>query len=281
MRKWNFLWMLVGLILCVGCSKQAGEIPESSLSSEMDVNSEKMLTDSELHTEKFLTNSNSEDWNTENLLINSEESTEDSEVNSSEYVETEGSIITDEIEPLDTDIVLIKEYIPDIYIDLKYATTDNFTQTVIYEDFDAYLRYGTVKKLMQVQEELKQRGYSLLIWDAYRPVEAQFKLWEICPDAGYVSDPNKGFSKHSRGNTVDITLVTLEGEAVEMPTGFDDFSEKADRDYTDVSKTAAENSRMLEELMENAGLKGYYGEWWHYSDLTEYEVVCNRTVTNN
>ena len=66
--------------------------------------------------------------------------------------------------------------------------------------------------------------------------EAQFKLWEICPNPIYVANPNKGFSKHSRGNTVDITIVSLSGEKVEMPSGFDDFTKKADRDYSDVSK---------------------------------------------
>ena len=176
-------------------------------------------------------------------------------------------------EPSDDYMVLVLDYIPDMVIDLKYATTDNFTGQVIYENSEAYLRYGTVKKLMQVQEELKEKGYKLVLWDGYRPVEAQFKLWDICPDPTYVSNPNKGFSKHSRGNTVDITIVTLEGQAVEMPTGFDDFTKEADRDYSDVSATAAANSQLLEDIMTKAGFKGYRGEWWHYSDSTEYPVV--------
>ena len=266
MRKEILIGGIIAFLLCAGCNKPTNNIAENTSLSEIDRNSENVSLNTELeqwHTESILVNSELEEVSTENFIID----------NSSELIESEDTIKNSEIEPSDTDLVWIKEYIPDIYIDLKYATTDNFTQTVIYEDFDAYLRYGTIKKLMQVQEQLKKMGYSLLIWDAYRPVEAQFKLWEICPDAKYVSDPNKGFSKHSRGNTVDITLVTLEGEAIEMPTGFDDFSKKADRDYADVSETAAANSIMLEELMEDAGFKGYSGEWWHYSDIMEYEVV--------
>ena len=178
-----------------------------------------------------------------------------------------------EDEPADDAMVLILDYIPDMVIDLKYATTDNFTGQVIYENNEAYLRYGTVKKLIQVQNALKEKGYKLVLWDGYRPLSAQFKLWDICPDSRYVANPNKGFSKHSRGNTVDITIVTLDGKKVEMPTGFDDFSKEADRDYSDVSHEAAVNSQMLEDVMKMAGFKGYSGEWWHYSDETEYPVV--------
>lgn len=175
-------------------------------------------------------------------------------------------------EPKDEELVKILDYIPDVVIDLKYATEENFTGVVIYESDEALLRYGTVKKLKKVQEELKKLGYKLCIWDAFRPKEAQFKLWEICPNPIYVANPNKGFSKHSRGNTVDITIVSLSGEKVEMPSEFDDFTKKADRDYSDVSKEAGENAKMLEKVMEEAGFKGYAGEWWHYSDEKEYSV---------
>lgn len=175
--------------------------------------------------------------------------------------------------PSDDELVRVKDYIPDIVTDLKYATTDNFTGVVIYDDSTAYLRYGTVKKLAAAQRELAKSGYSLLIWDAYRPVSAQYCLWEVCPNPVYVADPTKGFSKHSRGNTVDISLVKANGDAVEMPSGFDDFTSRADRDYSDVSQAAGDNARYLEEVMTDAGFVGYSGEWWHYSDSTEYPIV--------
>ena len=175
--------------------------------------------------------------------------------------------------PSDDELVRVKDYIPDIVTDLKYATTDNFTGVVIYDDSTAYLRYGTVKKLAAAQRELAKSGYSLLIWDAYRPVSAQYRLWEVCPNPVYVADPTKGFSKHSRGNTVDISLVKANGDAVEMPSGFDDFTSRADRDYSDVSQAAGDNARYLEEVMTDAGFVGYSGEWWHYSDSTEYPIV--------
>ena len=169
-------------------------------------------------------------------------------------------------------MVKIKDYIPDIVVDLKYATTENFTGVVIYEDNEAYLRYGTVKKLINAQNLLKEKGYKIVIWDAYRPVEAQYKLWDVCPNPAYVSNPNNGYSKHSRGNTVDISIVELDGSAVELPSGFDDFSKKADRDYSDVSKEAKNNSQMLEGVMKECGFNGYKAEWWHYSDTENYDV---------
>lgn len=168
--------------------------------------------------------------------------------------------------------VRVRDYIPNIYVDLRYAGTDNFTGQVIYEFTEPWLRYGTVKKLMAAQEELNGLGYSLLIWDAYRPPAAQFKLWEIVPDANYVADPYHGYSSHSRGNTVDVTLVTLRGEPVEMPSDFDEFTAIADRDYSDVSETAKSNALLLELTMQKHGFNGYWNEWWHYSDTVSYNA---------
>ena len=176
-------------------------------------------------------------------------------------------------EPADADFVRVKEYIPDIEVELMYATDRNFTGKVIYDFTEAWLRYGTVKKLAQVQESLRQQGYRLKIWDGFRPVSAQFKLWEAYPDAEFVADPRRGFSSHSRGNTVDVTLVDMDGGYVEMPTGFDDFSEKAHRDYSWIEDPAvAEHVKLLESAMVSCGFDPYVNEWWHYSDLDEYPV---------
>ena len=171
-------------------------------------------------------------------------------------------------EPADTDFVKITDYIPDIVVDLKYATADNFTGTVIYDFKDAYLRYGTVKKLAVAQEKFKAMGYYIKIWDAYRPFAAQEKLWQVCPNPRYVANPANGMKAHNLGGTIDMTLVTFDGNEVEMPTAFDDFSLKADRDYSDVPETAAGNARVMTEC----GFVGYAGEWWDYSDTTAYEA---------
>lgn len=182
--------------------------------------------------------------------------------------------ITTEKEPEDDEYVLVNKYIPDIYVELMYATDNNFTGVRIYDFTDAYLRYGIVKKLANVQKELKEQGYSLKIWDAYRPFEAQQKLWEVYPDPNYVANPADGMKKHNLGGTVDITMVAADGSVISMPTEFDDFSLKADRDYSDIEdEEAVKNVMILQNAMENNGFTGYQGEWWDYSDTVEYEAV--------
>lgn len=182
--------------------------------------------------------------------------------------------ITTEKEPEDDEYVLVNKYIPDIYVELMYATDNNFTGVRIYGFTDAYLRYGTVKKLANVQKELKEQGYSLKIWDAYRPFEAQQKLWEVYLDPNYVANPANGMKKHNLGGTVDITMVAADGSIIPMPTEFDDFSLKADRNYSDIDNEEAVNNVMiLQNAMENNGFTGYQGEWWDYSDTVEYEAV--------
>jgi len=176
------------------------------------------------------------------------------------------------VDPKDTDLVRVRDFIPDILEDIKYATEDNFTGTVIYSFQDVYLRYGTVKKLIAVQEELRILGLGLKIWDGFRPVSAQFKLWDILPDDTYVANPNKGFSNHSRGNAVDLTMVDANGKELEMPTAFDDFSSRADRDYSEIPEMPRAHAELLQQIMERHGFQGYYGEWWHFNDTRRYDV---------
>lgn len=179
-------------------------------------------------------------------------------------------------EPMDSDFVRVRDYLPETEVELMYATDRNFTGEVIYDFSEAWLRYGTVKKLQKAQSRFAEQGYHIKIWDAFRPVSAQFKLWEICPDPIYVSNPNKGFSSHSRGNTVDITLADADGVELLMPTGFDNFTPLADRDYSDVAdQTALANVTLLEQTMKSCGFKPYSGEWWHFSDNDTYEVAEN------
>lgn len=177
------------------------------------------------------------------------------------------------VEPLDSDFVKIADYVPNARIALAYATRDNFTGQVIYNFTDAYLRYGAVKKLIMAAEKLEKLGYGLLIWDGFRPVYAQAKLFEVYPDPTYVSPPGVGNQNHCRGRAVDLTLYDLTtGQILEMPTGFDDFSSKADRDYADVSAEAAANAQLLEQVMVECGFKGYSKEWWHYNDTENYPI---------
>ena len=185
-------------------------------------------------------------------------------------------IIVTPPQPEDGDLVRVLDYIPDARQALAYATTGNFTGQRIYDFSDAYLRYSTVKKLAAVCEELAEQGLGILIWDGFRPVYAQARLWEVCPDPNFVSHPVTGNRSHCRGSAVDLTLVELAtGEPLPMPTGFDDFSALADRDYSDCGPEAAANARVLEETMERHGFVPYSKEWWHFSDTEKYEVDEN------
>ena len=189
-----------------------------------------------------------------------------------EAAEPEEPPPTETSPPVSNDtFVLVQDYIPDIVVELKYAAEDNFTGAGIYSFQDAYLRYGTVKKLAEAQAQLRESGRGLKIWDAFRPVQAQWALWNACPDANFVVNPENGYSSHSRGNTVDVTMVEG-GMELPMPTGFDDFSPLADRDYSDCPPEEAANALELETLMSACGFRPYFGEWWHFTDVDDYEV---------
>lgn len=173
----------------------------------------------------------------------------------------------------DEDFVRITDYIPTARVELAYATVNNFTGCRIYDFTDAYLRYGTVSKLTKVSEELAEQGIGLIVWDGFRPAAAQAKLWEICPDPTFVSHPVTGKRTHCRGNTVDISLYDLEtGEELPVPTGYDNFTAYADRDYSDCSLAAAANARLLEQTMEKYGFTPYFAEWWHFADTKDYPI---------
>lgn len=175
--------------------------------------------------------------------------------------------------PQDDDFVRVIDFIPDAQQDLRYATADNFTGAVIYDFADAYLRYGTVKKLRDACDALAEHGLGIRIWDAFRPLRAQARLWEVYPDPAFVSPPDTGNRSHCRGSAIDLTLIDLAtGEPLPMPTPFDDFTSLADRDYTDCGAEEAENARLLEDVMQAHGFRPYSREWWHFADETEYPV---------
>ena len=193
--------------------------------------------------------------------------------------EAEPAAVPETVEPLsldadtnvqDTELVRVLSYMPDLKVDLKYATTDNYTGDVVYAFDEPYLRYGTVKKLAAAQSVLKEQGYELVLWDAFRPGEAQQLLFDAFPNAQYVANPyGGGHSSHTSGGTVDVALMK-DGALVALPSGFDEFSALGDRNYGDVSAEAAANAKTLETVMTACGFSGYFGEWWHYTDNTGY-----------
>ena len=171
--------------------------------------------------------------------------------------------------------VRVKDYIPDLVVELRYAGSRNPAGEAVYDFQDAYLRYGTVKKLMQVQEALKNEGYGLKIWDAFRPVGAQYALWQANPNAAYVGNPAWELSEHTQGDTLDVTLVDARGNEIPMPSDFDVFSSLADCDFTDCTPEQKANALLLQNTMKEFGFSTKFSEWWHFNDKDTY---ANNTV---
>ena len=162
-------------------------------------------------------------------------------------------------------LVDVTKIIPNIKTDSIYATNRNFTGTVIYTSSKCYALKEVADQLKKVQSALNKDGLGLLIWDAYRPLPAQWRLWNVCPDPRYVGDPRKG-GWHTRGAAVDLTIVRLsDNSLLAMGTGFDDFSPKAAFDCVDISDEAKKNRSLLKRVMEKYGFVNYKNEWWHYN----------------
>lgn len=169
-----------------------------------------------------------------------------------------------------TELVLVEDHSKDFAIDLKYATCDNFVQKTLYPSPTCVLTKGTLDKLIKANNLVKKQGYSIKIWDAYRPLSIQKIMWEATPDKNYVANPYRSGSKHNRGAAVDVTLVDKNGKEVIMPTGFDTFSEKASPNYKGMSAEQRKNLNVLSKAMTASGFKQLSTEWWHFDD-TDYK----------
>jgi len=167
------------------------------------------------------------------------------------------------VEDPSKELTELQEVIPDLHLDVRYATPDNLVDEQLYPIAKALLRKPAAQALGEVQQDLALRGLGLKVFDAYRPYEVTKKIWEPYKNPDYVADPAKG-SRHNRGCAVDLTLVDKDGEELLMPTGFDEFTEKAGHDYQDLPKEAIRNRELLREVMERHGFVALETEWWHY-----------------
>lgn len=175
----------------------------------------------------------------------------------------------------DLQMVVATNHISDLLMELKYAGTDNLAGKAVYNFQELYLRKGTAQKLQAVVNALKEKNLTLKIWDGFRPVSAQKTLWDARPDATLVQNPATGTSPYSRGSCVSVTLADAQGKELTMPSGFDDLSSKADRNYSDCTPEAAENAMLLQSLMEQNGFTGSQEKWWQFTDTMEYpEETC-------
>ena len=171
---------------------------------------------------------------------------------------------------LERHLVDVRKVIPDIDIDLRYATADNVTGHSIYPShMPCLLRKETAKKLLQAQAILCAQGYGLRIWDAYRPPEAQEALHKSGGSTGMFLSPNAGWSRHCGGIAIDLTLVDAQGREQRMPTGFDQDFTHASKNYRGGDPVVKQNLQVLQAAMKQAGFTQLESEWWHFDD-TEY-----------
>lgn len=172
------------------------------------------------------------------------------------------------------ELVDLQKMIPRVKLDIRYATTNNFTGKVLYPVAKCYLRREPAEHLKAVQLELRELGFGLKIFDGYRPLSVQKKMWAIFPDDNFVANPAKG-SRHNRGAAVDLTLIRTDGTELEMPTPYDDFTEKAHRKYMKLPGQVLRNRQLLEDVMTRHGFRGLDTEWWHfdYQGAMKYEIL--------
>lgn len=166
------------------------------------------------------------------------------------------------------------EKVPGLVLEIRYATEQNITGKKIYADKRAWLREETIRKLAQVARELEEKGYRLVLWDGWRPASAQKALWTAKPDGRFLTPPNR-VSRHTRGTSVDVSLADRNGKILEMPSDHDEFTDRADEDFSDVPKEVAQRARLLRKAMFRAGFSGVPDEWWHYDlrDWASYEPI--------
>ncbi len=150
-----------------------------------------------------------------------------------------------------------------IDVDLKYASIDNFTNSIILKSEACFIHKVAFEHLILAINIAKKIGLRLKVFDAYRPVYVQKKLWECLPDPSFIVPPERG-SPHSRGVAVDLTLVDLKGNELDMGTGFDEFSKLSYHGNLNISESSYKNRMLLLGIMTDAGWDFFRNEWWHY-----------------
>lgn len=163
-----------------------------------------------------------------------------------------------------------------IKLDIRYATDNNFVGKTVYPEARAFLQKPAAKALLRVHKKLEKQGLGLVIFDGYRPWAITKLFWEVTPEdkRKFVANPEKG-SKHNRGCAVDLSIYDLKtGRAIDMPSGFDEFTERASPDYKGGTAEQTANRDLLRKLMEEVGYTVNVNEWWHfdYKNWKDYAI---------
>jgi D-alanyl-D-alanine dipeptidase len=173
--------------------------------------------------------------------------------------------------------------VPGLVLDLRYATENNFLKRRLYDAPVCLLRKPVAERLAVAQRALAEKGLRLKVFDCYRPFSVQKAMWALKPQRGFVAPPALGGSNHNRGAAVDVSLVGRDGNELEMPTPFDDFT-RAAFSRSDLPSAAAKKNRgVLQSALSTAGFKGVTMEWWHFDapDALEYKTLDEPLAQKN
>lgn len=175
----------------------------------------------------------------------------------------------------DKELIDLEKFIPGIVLDIRYATTNNFTGEKIYNLARAYARKPVAEAVKRAQAELAKQGLGIKIFDAYRPYSATVKFYEVYRDTTYVASPYRG-SRHNRGCAIDMTIINLKtGEELQMPTGYDSFKKEAWPSTPVNDPEIRKNRQLIIDTMQKQGFKVNGSEWWHFDFIgwKNYEVM--------
>jgi D-alanyl-D-alanine dipeptidase len=175
----------------------------------------------------------------------------------------------------DKELINLEIFVPGLVLDIRYATTNNFTGEKIYNLVRAYSRKPVAVALKKIQADLKSQGLGIKIFDAYRPYKATVKFYEVYRDTTYVASPYRG-SRHNRGCALDLTIIDLKtGQELKMPTGYDSFKKEAWPSTPVKDPEARKNRALLIAAMEKHGFKVNSSEWWHFDFIgwQKFEVL--------
>ncbi len=164
----------------------------------------------------------------------------------------------------DTTFVNLKDYSSEFVYDMRYATDNNFLKAQVYDCAECYLRLKTINALLLANSLAKNKGLKIKIFDCYRPLDIQKKMFAIVPNPTFVANPATG-SIHNRGGAVDITLVDCDGVELPMGTEFDHFGPEAAHDFVKLPRKILKNRKKLRHIMEASGFSSLPSEWWHYN----------------
>ena len=173
------------------------------------------------------------------------------------------------------ELINLEKFVPGIILDIRYATTNNFTKEKIYTLAKAYARKPVADAIKKAQEELNQQGLGIKVFDGYRPYAATVRFYEVYPDTTFVASPYRG-SRHNRGCAVDITLIDLKTKKeLKMPTPYDSFVKEARPTFPVKDPEIKKNRALLISVMEKNGFKVNASEWWHFDFIgyRNYEVL--------